>query len=284
MQINIIVPTYNDKEIHNFIDCFNKSVIECSDQLIKLHLVIANDHHKSVTGAFRKFNPNVTEVQTSIDQWWTKSILVGLDCSKKINSDLTIIATSDVSFNGAAIKDLTNFMKLNKDITVCHPRVLCTKTKNEVISAKKLLISKKLYFPKSIFALNEKSEVDMLSGRFAVIRSEIFNKITFDEHLIHYAADYDFFIRASRHGHKLVITNEATVNVDSTRTGQGKSNILTYKQYLESFKNIKSRNYFKSLKYFYLKNFGLIYGCTILCAKISFDFIYLTFKKIGFIK
>lgn len=284
MRINIIVPTYNDREIYNFIDCFHKSRISCKDHSIELRLIIANDHQKPVISTSKQCNDGTLEVQTSINQWWTESIIVGLNSSKKIKSDLTIIATSDVLFDGKAIKELSNFMSNHINVSICHPMVLCTKNKTEVISAKKLLISKYLYFPKSILASDGDSKVDMLSGRFAVIRSNLFEQIIFDKKLIHYAADYDFFMNASRMGYHLIITNKAVIEVDSTRTGQGKNNILTYNEYFKSFKNIKSRNYFKSLKYFYLKNFGFIYGSMILCAKISLDFIYLTSKKLGFIK
>jgi GT2 family glycosyltransferase len=284
MKINIIVPTYNDKEIYSFIDCFNESSLDCKEHALELSLIIANDHQKPVISLLGQANQDTIEVQTSINQWWTESIIVGLKGSKKIKSDLTIIATSDILFDAKAIKELSDFMQKNQDVSICHPMVLCTIKKTEVISAKKLLISKNLYFPKSILASDGDSEVDMLSGRFAVIRTNIFEQMTFDKGLIHYAADYDFFMNASRKGHNLILTNKAVVHVDSTRTGQGKNNILTYDEYFKSFKNIKSRNYFKSLKYFYIKNFGFIYGSAILCAKISSDFIYLTSKKLGFIK
>lgn len=196
--------------------------------------------------------PDTIVLKGSGRDFWTKSCNQGVqfvltqakqeDYILTLNNDLTvepayiqILLESAIQYPDAIIGSL-NVRQEDKET------VISAGVKINWLTAKfqnLLPGTKRKHFPS-----NEKIiEVDALPGRGTLIPVAIFKKIGIynEEKLPHYAADFEFSIRAKRSGHRLFVNRDAVVFSKIEETGLNNAlRKISWGEYWSSFSSIKS--------------------------------------------
>ena len=275
-KINFVSAAFRNKEdTLNLIDSY--TAVKNKLKNFELSFFLINDYPKENILSHKV--DSIEEIKTPGDIWWTKSIQLGIDKSLETESDYTILTGTDLTFDSESLESLISILEKNRDIDVLHPKVRDIESGEELISGISLP-NPFLYIPRHISSDINLRECDMLSARFVAIRTKILRSYRFDERLIQYASDYDFFLKLKRDGKILALTNKSIIFARMERTGISRYNIDSFREYFKSYRRINSRNYFPSIIYFYTKNFGNIYGWLNFFLKFLKDIMFIARNKV----
>lgn len=209
--IYILIPTHNRKELT--LAC----LASCAKQThMDYKLVIVDDGSTDGSAeAIKESYPSATIIKGNGTWWWTKSMNTGMRVilKKAKQGDFVLLINNDVEVGPAYLEKLVQ-------TSTEHGRALVgSVVKNfydhSIIQDAGVRAEwKTFHFPKYGFDPSEKinTRVDALSTRGILVPIETFWKVgLFTRMLPHYTADYDFSMRAKRHGFTLMMSYEATV-------------------------------------------------------------------------
>lgn len=160
--------------------------------------------------------PETTIIYGDGNYWWSRSMNAGLDIilSKASDSDYVLTLNDDTDFDDNYLSELIKLAIENP--TACIGTVY---TEDKTTFEGKVTIDWFKYCY-SVMKMSQKElakqgssieGADTLPCRGALIPISVIKEIgVFDEvKLPHYAADYDFFFRAKKHGHPLLVSTKA---------------------------------------------------------------------------
>ncbi len=263
--------------IYISIPVFNriKYTIKCIESIKKqsyrnYKILICDDGSTDRTSQIiREKYPEIILLQGDGNLWWAGGTN---KCVKKIleianNNDLIFTLNNDTELLPDTLKNLYSISKKKPKSIIGAVNVFFEETVKIEPSAfirKNKFIFRKLY--KRVNEWGEKLsdtskiiEVDALSGKGVLIPVEIYKKIGIynSEKLPHYHADTEFTLRAKKNGYKIYLSYKAKILSHQNLTGTGTIATNTnIKEFIQSFKNIKSAIHFKSL----LNYWKIIYG------------------------
>ncbi len=209
--IFILIPILNRKELT--LAC----LASFAKQTYKEHaVVVIDDGSTDGSGeAIRQAHPSTIIIRGDGSWWWTKSINEGLRYAlpKTKRGDFILFMNNDVELGSDYLEKLVG-------ASVSHERALVgSLVKNlytmRIQDAGVRADWNRFAFVKMGFdekkRLNE--NVDALAGRGMLVPVEVFEKtgLLSAKALPHYAADYDFSMRAKRHGFTIIMSYEAIV-------------------------------------------------------------------------
>lgn len=209
--IYILIPIHNRKKL----------TLECLASLAKQNytdyeFIIVDDGSTDGSGeAIKKTYPEAKVIRGDGNWWWTKSMNEGMRyiLEKSHPSDFVLTLNDDTEVD-------TNYLQTLLDVSVANDRALVGSIvknfydHNWIQDAGVQINWKKFMLPKS-YSVGEKKvnkDIGTLSCRGLLIPIEVFHTMgLFSKILPHYGADYDFSMRAKRHGFTLMMSHEAIV-------------------------------------------------------------------------
>lgn len=213
--------------VHNSISHTKKLVNCLKKQTYKnMKIVIVDDGSTDDTRKYLRGFKDIDVVCGDGNLWWTGGLNRGVEKILPLakGEDYILTINNDCVFNKNFVKQLVGASKEN-DRSITGSLEIDVKNKNKIISG---LI--KVDWQTGIFsnALKNKKtlkkyfyDANTLQTKGTLIPIEVFNKVgLFDEkHFPHYASDYEFFIRAKKAGFNLLVSSQAKVYCDQSRTG-----------------------------------------------------------------
>ena len=199
----------------------------------------------------------------------------------------------DVELSEKSIYSLVQYMKMNKEIGICIPRIIDGNGDFQKSSRRgiptpwavatyfsglsSLLPNNKKFTQYRLEHLDENiiSELDAVSGSCMLIKSRVFKDIgKLDEKFFAYQEDSDFCLRAKKASWKIMYNPKHTV---THYTGKGGSNSYPMKKMLE---------WHRSYYYFYKKHlsknysilFNLFYSLVMIMKMVLSTFLYFVKK------
>ncbi|OPL15701.1 MAG: hypothetical protein AVO38_10000 [delta proteobacterium ML8_D] len=216
--------------------------------------------------------PEVIRVIGSEKLWWSGATNLGIKEALKRGADAVMLLNNDCFLEPDTIEKLVNRLKQIKGEAIIAP-VQCDASTGKVlvITARTALL---IGFPtflatRNISAAKKKAHNGLVEtkliagGRGVLIPASIFKRIGLldDESLPHYYADHDFYIRCRKSGIPLFIATDTKVFIDQEKTSLAQSpGILTFRQFLETFKNRRSHRDIQQLSPLFKKHYP-IPGC-----------------------
>lgn len=209
--IYVLIPIHNRKALT--LACLES----LSKQTYKLFETVAIDAGSTDGSreAIGENYPHTTIIKGDDDWWWTRCMneAAELVLNQATVEDAILLMNDDTEF----MPDyLENLMRVSQDN---HGAIIGSLLKNfydqNMIQDAGVVTDWKTFtFPKSSYdslkVINDR--IDTLSGRGTLVPIPVFRKIgLFRKILSHYAADYDFFIRAKKAGFKLLMSHKAVV-------------------------------------------------------------------------
>lgn len=202
--------------IHNRINLTLKCLSCFKNQSFKDFQILiiddgSSDNSKNI---IKNLYPNINIISGNGKWWWTKSLNEGLNLvlPKTDPNDYILIINNDTFFGESYLEKLVaTSAEYNRAIVGS----LVYKNFNKDIQDAGVKADwHNFTFSKNIINPEKKTndQVDMLSTRGVLIPVEVFKKIEkFNPLLPHHATDYDFSIKAKKHGFKLIMSYEACI-------------------------------------------------------------------------
>lgn len=209
--IYILIPIHNRKT--TTLACL-ESLSYQTYQQYEIIIIDAGSTDGSCQAIHEQF-PKTTIIHGATNWWWTRCMNEGLRLimPQATESDAILLLNDDTVFSPTYLETL---IRIKKE----HPTALIGSLlknaydQNLVQDGGVVAHWESFTFPKSSYdpskTINE--SIDILSGRGTLVPLTVFCKIgLFRKILPHYAADYDFSIRAKQAGFPLLLSNEAAI-------------------------------------------------------------------------
>lgn len=239
--IYIVIPIHNRR--HETLACL-RSIAKQS--YTRWRVVIYDDGSTDGSSeAISQRFPKVDIIKGDGTSWWTRSVNAGLAkiLVKANANDYVFVLNNDVTFNKSLLTDLLAIAK--RYPSSCIGTTLQSNTDsyevNITIDWRRYAYCVKTMTKKELHALSPVvSTVDTLPCRGTLVPIDLFRQIgLFDaKYLPHYAADYDFFLRAKKRGYDLQVATRAIVVDRDKQYGRVKHKSLgLFYQFLFGFKS-----------------------------------------------
>lgn len=210
MKVFVLVPIHNRREMTmKFMDSFaNQSYRD-------YQMVIVDDGSTDGSSqAILEKYPNTIIIYGNGNLWWTGAMRKGIEyiLSEAKKDDYILAINDDVVVKENYIEELVLISKMNNNAIVGS--MYRDFENNEIIydSGVKIDWKRYVYLQISPKEQSDIEEVDTLATRGTIIPIQIFKNIgSFEKKLRHYAADYEYFLRAKKLGYKLYISKKSIV-------------------------------------------------------------------------
>jgi GT2 family glycosyltransferase len=211
--VYILIPAHNNKnEVLEVLSCLHKQTYE------DIKIVLVDDGSLDSTEAeVRKIYPKVAVLRGNGNLWWTGANVMGLDHILKETkpNDFVLLLNNDL-----VVDD--NYVEILVNASNCHHRAIVGSVlvdyDNHNFMESGLRLDNQLNISVNrdncdIENLEFDTRTDVLPGRGTLVPVEVFAAIgSFNRRMLpHYGADYEFAIRASRAGFRLIVSNKARV-------------------------------------------------------------------------
>ena len=241
--IYIIIPVHNRKE---FTQACLSSLRKQSYK--KFRIVLIDDGSTDGTEEMiKKEFPEVIVLQGDGNLWWTGAINLGLlyvlkearenDCILTLNNDLVVCENYLEALIMEHNKN-SNALIGSLNIDIKDKKTIYDGGANINFWTAKYFHFNKGITMTHVVPINQRN-ISVLSGRGTLIPVNVFRKIGLYNHkkFPHYAADYEFSIRAKKHGYNLMVSYNAILFSHVKETGIGENN---KRNFLKYFFDIKS--------------------------------------------
>lgn len=251
IKIYIIIPIYNDYDrIIKFINSVKIAFKGYED----IHFIIgdASDNHKKQVIDIA----SVKVHKVNNTNYWSGTMNNCFDLLDKYNSinksDLIILANDDVVVHRNTIEIIKKYKKTNN--CLYHPAVI--NKDGDYISAGASVIRWFPYMTRHVKRIQEDVQVQLGTTRFLILTKEILDKIgRIPSNIPHYGGDNYITMKAWYH-HKIptFVSPLGKICLDQDRTGTKRKDIKGFKEFVSSFRDIKSTNNLK-VRYNLLRHF-----------------------------
>jgi GT2 family glycosyltransferase len=249
VRVAVVIPVFNRKE--STLMCLHDLAAQTG---VAVTIWVVDDASTDGTpDAVRERFPDVRIVEGDGNLWWTGGTNAGIRAvlAEPALPDYVLTLNNDTRIAPAYLATLVESAR-------AHPRTLVGSLAvrddaPEVIqdggsrvswwTAKFTRIARGGSRTEARSGLGRYQSVDVLSGRGMLIPAEVFSEAgLFDERrLPHYAADYEFSVRARRHGFALLVDYDAVVVAATGLTGlNNEERALPWKDLFRSFTSRRS--------------------------------------------
>ena len=221
--ISIIIVNYNTK--HYLKNCI-ESIYQSEILLDQIEIIIIDNASKdsSITQLQKYINSNIKNAKIEIilndsNLGFSKSINIGLDNS---SGEYICILNPDTYIKKNCFNQLKKYMDDNLSISAITPKIInsdgsiqisCRRSLPKIVNSMYKMVGIDKLFPKNKYISNynllyldeeEINEVEVISGAFMFLRSEIVKKVGyFDELFFLYAEDIDYCHRIKNNNNKI---------------------------------------------------------------------------------
>ena len=221
MHVFVVIP------IHNHVNETLRCLADLQAQSYADHSVIVVDGGSTDGSANQIASrfPTVTLLRGDSSLWWTGATEMGIQDARAQAkaSDFVLFLNNDTRVDACYLDEIVK-------ASVSHERAV-TGSLNVNLGQPDVIIDSGVYWDWAAVQSRQVSvdtgatssdRVNTLSGRGMLVPVEVFDRIgTLDvKGLPHYAADYEFSMRAANAGLKLAIAYKAVVRVDTTISGR----------------------------------------------------------------
>jgi len=265
IKVFIVIPVYNGwKQTRRCLESIRKSTYANSEVIVVDHG--STDGTKS---ELQQDFPEVIRVLGSEELWWTGATNLGIQEALGRGADAIMLLNNDCFLEPDTIEKLVLHFKQTKGEAITAPVQFDVSTgKPLVITAKTALL---IGFPtfmttRNMNAAKKKARNGLIEsklisgGRGVLIPASVFKRIGLfdDRNLPHYGADHDFYIRCRKSGIPLFIAVDTKVFIDQERSSLAQHpGILTFRQFLKTFKNRRSHRDIQQLSPLFKKHYPI---------------------------
>lgn len=266
MKVAAVIPTFNR------CDLLRTSIGQLQDQAealpnVDLTIIVVNDGCTDNTEAMLATDlPEVVQVKTPGNYWYTRSMNVGFEEAMKRDLDHVLTLNDDIELKPDYLQKITEATsKFDEPIIMGSTSITVEQPPRVTFSGVKEInwwrVKQRHYHDYLQEVPEDKLEgikhSVVLPGRGMLINTEILRGIgLFDERLPQYGSDDEICLRASKFGYQVLVSWDSIIFSHHEMTGAG-SPILkqSFGKYIGTFFNENSRTYWK--KYFLLSwNYG----------------------------
>ncbi len=263
----IVIPTFNRCRL------LRKTLTQLVQQATELNdidtsIVVVNDGCTDETASMisREF-PQVVQLITSGNLWYTKSMNVGFVEAVNLKADQVLTLNDDLELKTDYLRQLTNAAAKYSEPTIIGSTSLTYDKPHRVTFSGVKKIAwwrfKQTNYHAYLAQIPEGSlfgehESVLLPGRGMLIDARILKEIGFFEpKLVQYASDDEFCYRASSSGYKVYVSWDAIIYSHHELTGAGVAHLKpTFLKFCKGFFNPYTKNYWKKHS-FILWNYGI---------------------------
>lgn len=246
-KVFVVIPIHNRKE--ETLKCLRSLG---SQSYSNLEMIVVDDG--SVDGSFDAITeafPFVRLIRGSGDLWWAGATNVGVRAAlvNANDNDFVLTLNNDLTVGADYVSQLVRCAKSQTEPAIVGSTAVDSADPSHVLfcGIKKNWVTGTTGAVDCNRPLNGNAfESDMLPGRGTLIPVTAFKKVGFfdDEVFPQYLADYDFSIRALNEGYRLIVSHDAVVRSDASKTGMGsKLTNPSIAQTIRSFWTIRSANH-----------------------------------------
>ena len=252
--IAVLITVYNRKEITLAgLQSLYNSIASLKDQYV-FDIYLVDDGSKDGTyEAIKNRYPNIYLIKGNGNLYWSRGTnLAWRTANNKKDYDYYLWFNDDSQLYIDSINHLIHLSNLNND-----RNIICGAFEDDDknISYGGSDKSEKLIAPK------EEKELVFMNGNLVIIPRFVFQKIGYiDNIFIHGGGDYDYGIRARKHGIKLILSN-IIVGKCNRHDKEIPPYLSSNLSLIERFKWLYSDKYSAKIKFIYNKRaFGLLYA------------------------
>lgn len=267
MRIAAVIPTFNR------VDLLRTSIGQLQEQAtalpdLDLTIIVVNDGCTDSTETMLAQElPEVVQVKTPGNYWYTKSMNVGFEEAMKLDVDYVLTLNDDIELKPDYLQKITEAVaKYDAPIIMGSTSITVEQPPRVTFSGVKEI--KWWRFKQTTFhdylqevpesSLKGEKESALLPGRGMLIDARILRKIgLFEPRLAQYASDDEFCYRAIRSNFKVYVSWDAIIYSHHELTGDGTPQLKqSLFKFTKSFFNQYSRNYWRK-HFFIVWNYGI---------------------------
>ena len=289
-RIAAVIPTFNR------CDLLRTSIGQLQDQAnalpdVDLTIIVVNDGCTDSTETMLAQElPEVVQVKTPGNYWYTKSMNVGFEEAMKRDVDHVLTLNDDIELKPDYLQKITEAVaKYDAPIIMGSTSITVEQPPRVTFSGVKEI--KWWRFKQTTFhdylqevpesSLKGEKESALLPGRGMLIDARILRKVgLFEQRLAQYASDDEFCYRAIRSDFKVFVSWDSIIYSHHQLTGDGTPQLKQpLMKFLKSFSNPYSRNYWRK-HVFIVWNYGikLIFPITISIVFLGEFYSYFKYR------
>jgi GT2 family glycosyltransferase len=268
MNLAIVIPTFNRKQLLR--NLLNQLKVQEVPAGVETHIIVVADGCTDGTIEMIESEfPAVHVVEGSGTWFYTKSMNEGFKSAKNFNADYILTLNDDIILSDkyiinilAAVNTVEPFSIIGSiSFTNTEPhRVFFSGVKKFIVWRQKELKYHKRFLVTDPMSLTGTYPSDLLPGRGMLIPFKALSELNyFDEVFKQYISDYDFCLRARKHGYRVYISYDAKIFSIVEKTGTGATFINTsFLNYCKGFISPYSRLYIPNKALYYFRHGKII--------------------------
>lgn len=240
MKVFVLIPTRNRKDL----------LIKCLDSLSKqtysdIEIVVIDDGSTDGTKEILR-GKDVTLLEGDGNLWWSGAMRMGVDfvLPKSKGTDFVLIQNDDTYMATDYIEKLVKGSESNGRMILGTP--VRDLENNELIYNSHRIVHGS-FRPVVVDSKEDIISTETLSGRGVLIPIEVFNRgRNFSKLFPQYAADYDFFCKAKKHGFKIGVYSKvetiSTNNKPNLSKRMKSQDRISFKDFFQLYFSRRSSN------------------------------------------
>lgn len=259
-----------------------QAIFACKDVPFVVVLVDHGTCDETEVGVSVEF-PDVFRVKGSADLWWTGATNLGIKVALQQGAEVIMLLNNDCYVTACTLQSMLEYGNLQPEAIIAPVQRDWKSGALLAINARSCLLLGFLTRPgprqieSNMPALLPVELI--IGGRGVVISRSVFERIgLFDEqHLPHYGADHDFYMRARKAGVNLYTATRVLVDIDNSRTTMAdQPERLDFRQFLQTLRSIRSHRNVKDVSALFRKHYPIprCYGVGVALYIVRYCLVY----------
>ncbi|OGY18511.1 MAG: hypothetical protein A2900_03375 [Candidatus Chisholmbacteria bacterium RIFCSPLOWO2_01_FULL_50_28] len=221
-KVFILIPTHNRKELlRKCLRCVRMQSYKNVETV-----VIDDGTTDGTTEMLSREYPHVTALKGNGNLWWGGAMRMGVEhiLMRSGKGDFVLLMNDDTTFDGHYVKKIVS-------VSLDHKRAIVGSPCYDELNKRKLTGAPvfmdweqggaiPLEVPSDLTRKKWTTDINTFNGRGTLVPIEVFHHIgNFSKRLVHYGADYEFFLRAKRYGIPMVFSFETRVQNSASPGG-----------------------------------------------------------------